>query len=71
MTLRVRDVDPDAMGRVRCKCCDKVMPLADVLISGDSLVCPICGEYESFITENFEDNMCHAKDYFGEEGSIE
>ena len=71
MTLRVRDVDPDETDIVRCKCCDNVMPLADVLVSGDSLVCPICGEYERFITENFEDYMCHATDYFGEEGDIE
>ena len=51
MTLRVRDVDADATGRVRCKCCDNIMPLADVLVSGDTLVCPICGGYERFIDE--------------------
>ena len=69
--MKVIDVDPDVKGRVRCKCCDNVMPLADVLVSGDSLVCPICGEYERFIDENFEDYLCHAKDYFGEEGDME
>ena len=51
MTLRVRDVDADATGRVRCKCCDNIMPLADVLVSGDTLVCPICVGYERFIDE--------------------
>lgn len=71
MTMRVRDVDPSAADIVRCKCCDKVMPLADVFVSGDTLVCPECGEYENFIIENFEDYMCHARDYFGEEGGEE
>lgn len=50
--MKVIDVDPDVKGRVRCKCCDTVMPLADVLLSGDSLVCPICGGYERFIDED-------------------
>lgn len=49
--MRVIDVNPNVKGKVRCKCCDNVMPLADVLLSGDSLVCPICGEYERFIDE--------------------
>lgn len=52
MTWRVKDIDPDATGRVRCKCCDNVMPLADLILSGDSLVCPICGEFERFIDED-------------------
>lgn len=52
MAWRVRDVHPDVTGRVRGLCCDNIMPLADVFISGDTLVCPICGEYERFIDEN-------------------
>lgn len=55
MAWRVRDVDSDVTGKVRCKCCNNVMPLADVFISGDSLVCPICGEYERFIDETDEE----------------
>ena len=49
--MKVIDVNSDVKGNVRCKCCDSVMPLADVFISGDTPVCPICGEYERFINE--------------------
>lgn len=53
--MKVNDIDPNAKGNVRCKCCDNVMPLADVLITGDTMVCPICGECERFIVEEVKE----------------
>jgi hypothetical protein len=48
MTLTVRDVDPSAAGSVRCMNCMEVMDVGDVFVSGDCMVCPFCGEWESF-----------------------
>jgi RNA polymerase subunit RPABC4/transcription elongation factor Spt4 len=46
--IRVKEIDSDARGKVRCNNCKAVHFIGDLLVSGDSLVCPNCGEWEDF-----------------------
>ncbi|MCH3978004.1 MAG: hypothetical protein LKJ94_07350 [Candidatus Methanomethylophilus sp.] len=48
MTLRLREVNPAVSGTVRCRCCLRTMDLGQTFVSGDCMICPFCGEWESF-----------------------
>lgn len=45
----VRDIDPSAKGKIRCLNCKHEMDVKDALASGDSMICPVCGEWEDFM----------------------
>ena len=48
MALTVRDINPDLKIQMRCKSCGKIQDILDLEVCGDCMVCPLCGEWESF-----------------------
>lgn len=48
MTLTVRDINPELDTTVRCLNCKTSMPIGDVQVTGDCMICPVCGEWERF-----------------------
>ena len=46
MSMTVHDINPDLNYTVRCKNCGETMNIKDVFVSGDCMICPMCGEWE-------------------------